>query len=271
MKRPRFLVLNGRLPAQLAAPILPSLDLFDDGALGLADADGILVYATGPPPPALRHLRETGVTLPVFGIAPAPVDVTDRILWIRAGADDLLSAFRAADVIQARLRNDDPRIGALGETAADPGRTGDRVDRWLLACHLYFQARERIIDALDEGGRVRFLDCVFLRDQVLRAGDTDSAPDAFGQRRGGDREPLGWPVHILSARACAGELLNVGADGACLGVGKAPDPGDRMEIGVAGASVEATIRMQVRWQRRVARDRWQIGAFAIDCTLLRGG
>jgi hypothetical protein len=44
-----------------------------------------------------------------------------------------------------------------------------------------------------------------------------------------------------------------------------------MRLGVAAGAIEATLDVEVRWQRRAARDRWEVGALASAIRLVKGG
>jgi hypothetical protein len=263
-------VLGGPVPSRLRLELAGTVDLLEEGAIGEQEADGVLVHARPELFPALRRFRQGGGRLPIFGLADGEADIPARLEWIREGADDLLDQRSAAEVLLRKLRSD---ISWRNPGEGKPGtpRIAIRIDRWLLASRRYLETRERLVAGLGEGGRARFLDCAFLRDQAARAADAEGAPDGFGQRRGGDRETLDWPIRLLAPVAGAGELLNIGADGACLSLPNAPGSGERLQVLLEGHEVAATVELEVRWQRRVARNRWQVGAFGIACNVSRGG
>jgi hypothetical protein len=230
-------------------------------------AEGALLHATADALPALRHYREEGGRLPIFAVAEGPVRMDDRIRWVREGADDLFAADTAADALARRLRSDTWRSPPSPREAV--GNVGARVDRWLRASGRYLLAREHLVGEIPQAGRSRYLDTVFLRDQVLRTGDNEGPADAFGQRRGGEREVLDWPIRVLAPTVSEGQLLNIGADGVCLALPVAPSPGERLQMAVSGERAAGRLEIEVRWQRRIGRGRWQIGAFAISCALER--
>lgn len=259
---PRFLLLGGPLPDPATERLAGVVDLVTDAH---AHADGAFVPADPEAVPALERFRETGPRLTVFAVTAGSVDVAERIRWIRRGADDLLDARTVGETLLRKIRSDAWRHATTA--AQDAARAGDRVDRWLRAASRYMAAREGLVGDLGVQGRSRFLDAAFLRDQVLRAGDTDGSPDPFGQRRGGDRETLDWPVRLLAPFVAEGHLLNIGADGVCLALPTAPGPGERLQLAVAGDRVAGRVELEVRWQRRMGRGKWQVGAFGIACTL----
>jgi hypothetical protein len=265
---PRFVVLGGPVPEPLQTDLLGVVELFEGGDLVDPSTDGVLVHAHADLFPALRRFRDGGGRLPIFGLSLGSVDITERLRWIREGADDLLEIGTAAATLMRKLRTEawQPAARAPGGESLPPAA---RVDRWLMAAGRYLAAREELVDTLGTGGRDRYLDCAFLRDQLLRAAESEATSDMFGQRRGSEREPLGWPVWLLAPVEVGGELLNIGADGACLALPTSPGPGQRLQVRIEGGTVAAMLELEVRWRRRVARDRWQIGAFGIACSVAR--
>ncbi|MDP2310328.1 MAG: hypothetical protein Q8P18_30205 [Pseudomonadota bacterium] len=266
---PRFVVLGGPVPEPLRSELLGVVELFEGGDLVDPSTDGVLVHAHADLFPALRRFRDGGGRLPIFGLSQRPVEIGERLRWIREGADDLLEIGTAAATLLRKLRTE----AWQAATPAPRGErvpAGARVDRWLMAAGRYLSAREDLVETLGAGGRNRYLDCVFLRDQLLRAAESEAPTDMFGQRRGSERESLGWPVWVLAPLAVGGELLNIGADGACLALPTAPGPGERLQVRIEGATVAAMVELEVRWRRRVSRERWQIGAFGIACAVARG-
>lgn len=245
------------------------IQLFEGGDLVDPSTDGVLVHAHADLFPALRRFRDGGGRLPIFGLSLGAVDIGERIRWIREGADDLLDIGTAAAALIRRLHKETwqpvtrrPSTDALVPTSA-------RVDRWLLAASRYLSAREEVVKALGDGGRGRYLDCAFLRDQLLKASETEPVIDLFGQRRGSERESLSWPVSLLSPDQADGELLDIGADGACLALPTSPDPGQRLQVRIEGGTVDARLEFEVRWRRRVSREAWHAGVFAIACAVAR--
>ncbi|MDP2314570.1 MAG: hypothetical protein Q8P41_16830 [Pseudomonadota bacterium] len=266
---PRFVVLGGPVPERLRADLSGEVDLLEGADLVDPATDGVLVHAHAELFPALRRFRDGGGRLPIFGLAEGPVDVDQRIRWIREGADDLLDLETAAATLSRKLRAEVWRPAGRPTPPTENLPVAARVDRWLTAAGRYLPARELLVETLGLGGRNRYLDCAFLRDQLVRAGDTDVTADVFGQRRGSEREPLGWPVQLLAPIEGGGELLNIGADGACISLPSAPGPGERLHVRIEGTNVAATMELEVRWRRRVSRDRWQVGAFGIACSVAR--
>lgn len=257
----RFLVLGGPVPARLREDLGGSVSLHAEAELPFGEADGILLHAVADLLPALRRFRAAGGALPLFGWSDTVADVRDRLAWIREGADDLVSGPHAADALNRRLRG--RPAGRIAEPAA-----AARIDRYLRTIERYVQAREQLVAGMGDGGRGRIVDCSFLRDQVIRAAE-DSPADAFGQRRGSERESLGWPVELLEPAGKA-ELINIGADGVCLALFQAPSREGHLRAAVEGLSVRAELDLEVRWHRRAGRDRWEAGALSVGCRLVRG-
>ena len=152
----------------------------------------------------------------------------------------------------------------LFRSEAPPPSAGQRLDRWLQASARYLATRESLIAGLGEGGRSRYLDCVFQRDQVMRTGD-GGMPDVFGQRRGMDRETFSWPIVVHQPKALTGNLENIGPDGACLALPTAPPPGQALHASVQGETLRGELVFEARWQRRVAKDRWLVGVCTTAC------
>lgn len=263
---PRFLVLGGPIPDLLRVELSGAATLAEVANLREPVADGILAHARSELTVTIQMYRDQGGKLPIFVLADPPVRIEDRIRWIRDGADDVLDLNTASSALVNKMRSEAWRSNAT-ITSSNAAPPGVRVDSWLQASSRYLAIREQLIAAMGEGARARYLDCVFLRDQLMRASDGEPAPDVFGQRRGSDRESLGWPFRMTRPLASSGELLNIGADGACLSMPIAPGPGEQLTIDVAGDRVAGRVDLEVRWQRRVARGRWQVGAFALGCTL----
>lgn len=259
---PRFLVLGAPVPPELADALAGIVDLHDEGDLDVRDADGVLLPDVGDVLPLVRRFREAGVQAPVFGLAERAPDVRARLQWIREGADDLLHLSTAADVLGRRIG------GAVSKGVPDP-EAGARVDRWLRTLHRYVAAREELVRAMGSGGRARFVDVAFLRDQVTRTTE-DGATDPFGGRRGAEREALRWPARTLGEGRPSCEIVNVGPDGLCVALGAAPERDGRFGILVQGSSAAAELDLEVRWHRRTGRERWEAGATAAAVRMLRG-
>lgn len=252
-------MLEGGLPDDARAAAAGVADLVPPEEA--AGAEGVLVPAGPDGARVARVYRDRGGRLPVYALSSARVTVADRIRWIREGGDDLLALAELPAALERKLA-----AGALRPTAGD-GPVAERVDRWLRAAARYLSAREEILADLGKNGRTRYLDAVFLRDHVVRAGHADGGPDAFGQRRRGDREALDWPARLSAPIPVDARVQQIGAEGACLSLPVAPGPGERLVAEVAGKQVTGRLELEVRWLRRVARGRWQVGVFSIACTL----
>lgn len=251
----RYMVLGGPVPAALQAALAGVVELVPDGAVPDDDVDGLLVHARPESLAVFRRFRRKGGSLPIFALAEGPVEIGARVQWIRHGADDLLDPATAADTLRRKLKSP-----LAAESAKGDAEKGMYLDRYLRCMHRYVTARETLLVRLGENGLSRYLDCVFLRDQALRASE-DAPADAFGQRRGGQREALRWPVTVTEPADGAGEILNVGADGCACSVNV--PPGDRLTLSLQTGAMSAELHLEVRWQRRVARDRWEFGGLIV--------
>ena len=147
---------------------------------------------------------------------------------------------------------------------------GVRIDRYLAALTRYLASRSALFERLGDEGRQQFLHCHFLRDQVLRAADGEF-PEVGGQRRGADREPMQWGVRLQGrpAEESMAELQNIGPDGIGLTLHKPLQPHETIRVELDGYSTAAIVTAEVRWQRRAARERWDVGAFALSLEIVR--
>ncbi|MFZ5475575.1 MAG: hypothetical protein ACOZNI_02265 [Myxococcota bacterium] len=261
---PRFVVLGGPVPEGLPEALAGQIELLTEGEIAETEADGVILWASGDVIPALRRFRDNGGLLPIFGWSEEPVDVPSRLRWVREGGDDLLDPAFAADALIDRVRGPGRKLVAESDL-------GLRVDRWLLALARYLGAREDLVAALGESGRQQYVDVTFLRDQVLRATEGDAPPDAFGQRRGSDRESFSWPMRLVEPEPADAELRNIGPEGLRMALPVAPMTGAQVLLQLEGLTVAALLAVEVRWQRRTARDRWEAGGFALGCRITRGG
>lgn len=264
---PRVVVLGGPIPDGLRAQLQGNIDLVPESEVESGNWSGILVHAKTESLPAVRRFRNAGGLTPIYGLSEQSVDVTRRIQWIREGADDLLALDTAAAVLARRIRGPSTRP-ASGDTSTP---AGVRIDRYLTALHRYLTTRTELLHLLGETGRQRFLDCHFLRDQVLRAADNDFADVGGSQRRGSERDPLQWGVRLLDrpAEEAAAELQNIGSDGIGLCLHHPLQPGETVRVELDGYSMSAIVTVEVRWQRRSGRERWEIGAFALGLDIVR--
>ncbi len=254
---PRVVVMGGPVPPDLQTALDGNVELVPEEGLGDAPYAGILVHARAESLPAVRRFRMAGGLLPIYGLAEQPVSVAERILWIREGADDLIPARSCAGVLLRRLRGAATRLQPADEAVP----IGVRLDRYLVALHHYSLLRVGVVASLGPGGANRLIEMSFHRDQVMRAADAEVPLDAFGQRRGGDREALAWGLRALDPVDAEGELVNVGPDGVCLLVPYSPNPGDTMRIEIEGLSVSAILDGEVRWRRPMDVGRCEIGLY----------
>ena len=255
----RYMVLGGPVPAELATALAGVVELVAEDEVPDSDVDGVLIHARPESAAIFLRFRRAGGSLPIFALTLDPVTVPERLQWIRHGADDLLDVNTAADTLRRKLRS----APGPGEARADAERAMF-LDRYLRSIHRYVAARQALIPALGEQALSRYLDCVYLRDQALRAAE-DAPADAFGQRRGSQREPMQWPVRITHPSELAGMLLNVGADGCALSTAEAP--AEHIRIAVATGAIQATLDLHVRWHRRAGRARWELGGLIVGVEL----
>ena len=273
---PRIVVLGGPVPEGLRAQLLGNIDLVAEAEIETGNWAAILVHAKGESLPAVRRFRSAGGMAAIYGLADGRVDVKDRIQWIREGADDLLSLVTAGDVLAHRLR----RASRQNRTSPASVPTAVRIDRYLDALDRYLDARREVVALLGDSGRQRFLDCHFLRDQVLRASDPDRSERGTSQRRGSEREPMQWGVRLLDrpsgaealgaeGSGASAELQDIGADGLGLTLHAPMQTGGTARVEIEGYETTALVTIEARWQRRSSRERWEIGAFAVSMEFLR--
>jgi hypothetical protein len=260
----RFKVLGGPIPVDLAEALAGIAELVPENG-GDDKVDGVLIYAKDESLPAFRRFRKDGGDLSIFALAEGEVDLSARLRWIREGADDLVSLSTAPEILQRKLL---APPGAAVDVAEDMSR-GMFLDHYLRAMHRYLGARNDVLAALGDGAITRYLDTCFLRDQVLRPRGSEQPADAFGRRRGGARAEVHWPLQVIEPVQVAADLLNFGADGMSLAMGVAP--AEKLRVAIEAASVGAVLDVDVRWQRRVARDRWEVGVLVSAIAVVRGG
>jgi hypothetical protein len=260
---PRIVVMGGPVPEPLRAELSGNIELVPETALGDEPYAGVLVHARSESLGAVRRFRTAGGQLPIYGLSEGAVPVSERILWIREGADDLLPLASCADVLIRRLRGVPARLQPANEVVP----IGVRLDRYLVALTRYVVLRRAVVQRIGEGGQQKLMDMSFHRDQVLRAADAEVPLDAFGQRRGGNREVLAWPVRLMDAHAGEGELINVGPDGVCLTMPTQPSQNELFRVEIEGLTVSAIIDGDARWRRQTAKDRWEVGLYAANVTL----
>jgi hypothetical protein len=259
----RYMVLGGPVPPELATALAGLVDLVAEDQVPDTEVDGVLIHARPESAAIFRRFRRAGGSLPIFALTTDAVTITERLQWIRHGADDLLDLATAADTLRRKLRTA-PKPGDVREDA----ERGMFLDRYLRCMHRYIGARQALIPALGEQALSRYLDCVFLRDQALRAAE-DAPTDAFGQRRGSQREPMKWPVRTTDPMESDGTLLNVGADGCALAL--PTQPPDHLRLTLSTGALTATLDLEVRWQRRAGRGRWELGGLIVGVHLQETG
>lgn len=251
----RYMVLGGPVPAELQSALAGVIELVAEDEVPDAEVDGVLIHARPESQGIFRRFRKAGGSLPIFALAEGTVTVGERLRWIRHGADDLLDLASAAETLRRKMRS--PQVP---QTVREDAERGMFLDRYLRCMHRYVVARQALIGKLGEQSLSRYLDCVYLRDQALKASE-DSPADAFGQRRGGQREGMKWPLRAIGSIEASGMLLNVGADGCAVSLPVQPTESVRLQVNTG--AISATLDLEVRWQRRAARDRWEFGGLIV--------
>lgn len=255
----RYMVLGGPVPEALQAELAGVVELVAEGSVPDGEVDGVLIYARQESLPAFRRFRRAGGSLPIFALSDGAVEMLERLQWIRHGADDLLDPLSAAETLRRKMRST-----ATPSAARIDADRGMFLDRYLRCLSRYIVARQALIGRLGDNALSRYLDCVYLRDQALRAAD-DAPIDAFGQRRGGQREPIRWPIRVTEPNGLDAELLNVGADG--LAMGLPMQPAEKLRLAIQTGALSGALDIEVRWQRRVSRDRWELGGLVTSVSL----
>lgn len=252
------------MPAALRAALAGSMEVYGEAELPAAGFSAVLVHARAEMRTAVRRFRESGGLEPVFGYAEHAPGVQERLEWVRHGADDLVHAPVAARRILQRVRSH----GTLQRDEAESVPSAIRVDRYLLAVDNYHASRRDLLRRLGDRGAERFLACVSLRDQVLRAADQDVALAPPTDRRGSTRTRLNWPVMIAGEPDLAVDLRNVGADGVGIALDTEPAPGEVLDLVIDGLNVSAELELELRWTRP-SEDRWEAGGFTTRLTITR--
>lgn len=255
----RYMVLGGPVPDSLAQALAGVIDLVGEGEVPDTEVDGVLIHARPESQAIFRRFRRAGGSLPIFALAGGGVGVGERLEWIRHGADDLLEVATAADTLRRKLAT-----SPTADEARQDAERGMFLDRYLRSMHRYVGARQALVSKLGEQALNRYLDCVFLRDQALKAAE-DAPADAFGQRRGAKRERLNWPIRIIDPVQAEGLLLNLGADGCAITI--AVQPTEQLRMAIDTGAMSAWVDLDLRWQRRAARDRWEAGGLVVGVHL----
>lgn len=247
-----MVVLGGPVPEALRQALRENIDILPEGHASDDGVAGVLVHASPGALAAVRRFRMDGGQLAIYGLSGQAVTVSERIAWIREGADDLLTLENAAEVLVRRLR---------GPPSRGPGEgvpPSVRVDRYLSGLARYLGLRTELEVRLGSGGLARLLECQFQRDQAMRAADTEIPVEGAHQRRTGDREQIRWTATLVPSGEEV-ELLNVGPDGVGVVLSYDPEPGSRLQLEVEGLDHVGTLEGEVRWRRQTGRDRWEAG------------
>lgn len=264
---PRIVVLGGPVPPDLRASLADNLDVIAGDEVSDDTLAAILVHARGDTLHAVRKYRQSGGTTPVFGITPKAPGIEERLAWIREGADDLLAAEGAAEVLVRRIRGEQARVAVDASYTPEPP-IGVRVDSYLLALDQYVASRRDLTRRLGDDGTARYLQTVVLRQHVVRAADNLAGPLPPGDRRGSQREPMAWPAKLLEAPDVWSELTNVSPDGFGLILEAEPRVKGILRVEVEGLHVAAEVDLELRWRRR-RPDRWETGGWATRARITR--
>lgn len=140
---------------------------------------------------------------------------------------------------------------------------------YLRAVSEYNVIRRALLSRLGtSGGRV-LNSLIFHRTRAIENLAGPILPDTFGMWKRDSRTPLGWSAQIAGLEGPSPcEILNASADGLCLRT-RMPPPEDKrltVQMEVAGA-LRSELLLETRWQRRTARDSWEVGAVILDARI----
>lgn len=237
----------------------------------------------------LRGLPPPGRRPRVIATVGGPPSVRERLSWIRAGADDLVPVAELPGAVARHLFPDgnipvlvsEPDDDGL-ELVADGSRwppallpTPDPDGpawAWAGAMSRYLHARGAIAAELGPQGAQRLQEMLHLRERALGALDPGAVGDPLGQRRA-NQPPLGWSAALRRADGDPGDVtlstvIGAGCEGIIISSVEAVDPGQRLVVDVAvQPGTQAQIVAEARWQRRVSRQVWHVGALALSLSL----
>ncbi|MBK6580268.1 MAG: hypothetical protein IPG17_29710 [Sandaracinaceae bacterium] len=242
----------------------------------------------------LRALPPLGRRPRVIATAGGPPSVRERLSWIRAGADDLVPIHDLPGAVVRHLFPDgnipvlasEPDTETAGLRLIQDGSTWPPVllpapepdgpaHVWAGAMARYLAARNTVAAELGPNGAQRLQELLHLRERAAAALDPNVVGDPFGQRRSSAEPPLGWPAAVRRAEQQGGgaeiwesTAIGIGSEGLIVSLQEAVDPGQRLIVDVAvQPGLQAQLLAEARWQRRVSRQIWHVGALALSLEL----
>lgn len=239
----------------------------------------------------------------VLAVSEGAPRVRDRLAWIRAGAADLVGLRELRPALTRRVQalpveaapveaapveaapveaapapleerpvlpepppsplSAAPR-GPFAPVALAPAEPVEEAARTLEALERYIRRRRTLAARLGEGGEQALIDLLHQRDLLLGGG----TPDPYGRRAGG--KP-GWIVAVRAATdpfdeaaVSQGTLVGLGRDALTLALSAARGPRERLVLDLSlGERGHVQLLVACRWQRRVAVQRWLLGALIL--------
>lgn len=153
----------------------------------------------------------------------------------------------------------------------DMPAAGDPViQRFVRSVERYLERRDEVVRRLGEDGLTRFLELAHLREQVPASLGGRQRLDPYG--RGRNERPPDWKVLVRRMKprtreieVSEGRLYAVGTDGVVLVTLFAAAPRQRLLVDLPlDEELNAQFIFEARWQRRIAAQRWHVGALMIE-------
>lgn len=155
------------------------------------------------------------------------------------------------------------RLGGMSSGSED-------IRRYVKALERYLERRDEVVRVLGEDGLTRFLELAHLREQVPATLGGRQRLDPYGRGRSADAPD--WKVLIRRMKprtreieVSEGRMEAIGTDGVVLVTLFAAAPRQRLLVDVPYDSVtNVQFIFEARWQRRVAAQRWHVGALLVE-------
>lgn len=248
-QRPPVLVVCAGQPTRIQRRLWE-----DAGADQVVDAQGmtatLLEWLEGP------HTAASGDDPPTFNPL-AFVEAADEV-------EPSLAVLSGPVVVDAADPFPPLRLGGMADEADEP------VGRFLLALERYLERRDEVVRHLGEDGLTRFLELAHLREQVPASLGGRHRLDPYG--RGPATEAPDWKVLVRRMKGrnreievTEGRLHAIGTDGVVLVTLFAAAPRQRLLVDIPlDADTNVQLIYEARWQRRIAAERWHVGALLVE-------
>lgn len=165
----------------------------------------------------------------------------------------------------------EPPSAPLSDAPVD-GWPPEGMEAWILGLERYIQTRGRWLQRA-RAKLKHYLELCYLREQMPLAAGERPRIDVFGQIKGQEIKPLGWPLLIrrtvgeggAEVQVEQGKLLHVGTDGLIIEVGFQAGPRQKLLLDLNLSPTEnAQLMVEAAWQRRLGVRRFHVAAFILQ-------